>query len=537
MREIFYNGKVYAGKDHRESAFVCEDGKFLYVGDDAQALAYAREGDHKTDLDGKFVVPGFNDSHMHLISLGNSLNMVDLYDAASIDDLVSKGKAFMEGKTYPENHFIMGFGWNDDYFREKRFPTRYDLDRISTEYPVCFIRACYHVYVVNSRALELIGVDRNTAQVDGGVFDLDENGEPLGIFRENACGLVIDNITALEFDEIQKCITDGVEFCNSMGITSIGTDDLSEFGPVSAKTIIKAFTELEDAGKLKARVSQQSRFHSFEEYQEFLADGYRTGSGKEFFKIGPLKLITDGSLGARTAYMKEPYADDPTTQGVLSMDPETLEKWVRCGHDHGMQIAIHAIGDGAVRNVLDAYEKIIGQDKPNNFRHGIVHSQITDAEAIRRMKEMSLIAYIQTIFLDYDVTIAADRLGEKVKDSYKFATLIHEGIPCSNGSDSPVDWPDVLKGIQLAITRKSITSETEPFFTEEAMTLDECLYSFTKAGAYSTFEEDTKGAICAGEVADFVLFREDLFDVDVMHLKDVRPLETWLGGNRVWSAK
>lgn len=531
MRKIFVNGVIYSDSPGM-TGFVCEDETFLYVGCDEEALSYREADSEVIDLRGRFAAPGFNDSHMHLISLGNSLNMVDLYGADSVEDMVSRGKEFIQGKQFYADHFIMGFGWNDDYFKEKRFINRYDLDRITTEYPICFIRACYHVYVVNSKALELLGIDENTRQVDGGAFDVDEAGKPLGIFRENACDLVAKNITPLEQDEIQQCIMDGIAFCNRMGITSIGTDDLSEFNQVPYDEILAAFQKLEAEGKLKARINQQARFHSFEEFQKFLQEGYRTGTGSDRFRIGPLKLITDGSLGARTAFLKEPYADDPSTCGLWTMNQEELDTWVRTGHENHMQIAAHAIGDGAVQMVIDAYQKIL--DGPNEFRHGIVHTQIIEDGALEEMIRLNLLAYIQTIFLDYDVTIAENRLGDRAKWGYRFASMVRRGVPISNGSDAPVEWPDVMKGIQLGVTRKSITNQADAFDLEEALTVKEAIDSFTKGGAYATFEEEKKGRMEEGKLADFVILSEDLMSVEPERIKDVRVLETWVGGTCVW---
>ncbi|NCB42118.1 MAG: amidohydrolase [Clostridia bacterium] len=535
MKKIFYNGEVYTVTDGMKQAFVVEDGKFKFVGTNQEALNFKEKNSEIFDLRGKFVTPGFNDSHLHIISTGNCLNMVDLYDANSIEDIIQRGKRFVEGKQYNSDHYVMGFGWNDDYIKEKRFPNRYELDKISTEYPICFIRVCYHIYVVNSKALELAGIDKNTPQVEGGVFDLDGSGEPLGIFRENACELITSKITPLEFREIKESIMNGIQYCNSKGITSIGTDDLSEFANVSYKEIIKAFQELEQEGNLNARVNQQSRFHSIKEFKAFLADGYKTGTGSDFFKIGPLKLISDGALGARTAYMKEPYSDAPETRGVLALSQEKLDEWVKLGHNHGMQIAIHAIGDGAMYNSIRAYSKIIKNFAPNNYRHGIVHAQITDAYVLEKMLELSLIAYIQTIFIDYDVTIAKSRLGDRCKDSYRFKTMLDRGIPASNGSDSPVEWPDVFKGMQLAITRAPIIDSSKPFMKQEALTMEQAIYSYTYAGAYASFEEEKKGSIEAGKYADFVIVGQNLFQKNPEDVHLVNPEQTWLNGEIVWT--
>lgn len=538
MKEIYINGQVYTVTDNMAQAFVVENGKFLYVGDNEGALKLKEADSVVKDLNNKFVTPGFNDSHMHLISTGNCLNMVDLCGANSMDEMIDLGKEYIKEKQYDKDRWIVGFGWNNDNFEGSKIPTRYDLDKISTEYPICYIRVCYHVYVVNSKALELAEINKNTSQVQGGSFQVDENGEPLGIFEEAAVELITSKIAPLKFEEIKEAIEIAAESCNSKGITSVQTDDLCEFSQVPYEEILRAFKELEEENKLKVRVYEQCRFDSFSSFTRFIQDNFITGMGSDRFKIGPLKLLCDGSLGARTALLNEPYSDDSHTCGIQVMNQEDLNKWVTFGHENNMQIAIHAIGDKAMYMVIEAYDKALKERPLKGHCHGIVHAQITDKYILNKMKELELLGYVQTIFMDYDNTIVEKRVGkERARDTYNYRTMLDMGIKIANGSDAPVEWPVPLKGIQIAVTRTSFSEGSESFLPEQAMTVKEAIDSFTIGGAYASFEERIKGSIEEGKLADFIVMEENLFLIDPYKIKDVEVLETYLQGELVWRKK
>lgn len=537
MKEIYINGNVYTVTNGKAEAFIVENGKFIYVGNNNEALKHKDSDSEVIDLNNKFVTAGFNDSHMHLISTGSSLNMAELDKAKSMEELIQIGKNYLEEKNYDKGHWVSGFGWNQDYFDEPVFPTRYDLDKISTDHPIYIIRACYHIYVVNSKALEMAGITKETPQIEGGQFDVDENGEPLGIFREAAVELITSKVLPLNFEEIKESIQIAIENCNSVGITSVQSDDFWE-SEVPHREIIRAFKELESENKLNIRMYQQAQFDSLDTLKNFIGEGYKTGVGSEKFKIGPLKLIGDGSLGARTAFLNQPYSDEPTTSGIGILTQEQLDEWVMYAHKNNMQIAIHAIGDKIMYMILNAYEKALKEMSRSNHRHGIVHAQITDKYILNKMKELDLQAYVQTIFIDYDSTIIESRVGkERMVDIYNFKTMLDLGINVANGSDAPVEWPTVVRGIQSAVTRAAFNSMDKPFLPEQAMTIEESIYSYTQAGAYASFEEDFKGSIEVGKVADFIVLDEDLLAVDPFKIKDVNVLKTYLDGKLVWQKK
>jgi predicted amidohydrolase YtcJ len=254
------------------------------------------------------------------------------------------------------------------------------------------------------------------------------------------------------------------------------------------------------------------------------------------FKIGPLKLFSDGSLGARTAYLSQPYSDDPSTRGILALPKEELENIIKYANEHGMQIAVHAIGDGAMEITVNAIEKALNEYPRRDHRHGIVHCQITTPRLIERFRELSLHAYIQSIFLDYDIRIAEERVGSKRAGSaYNFKTLLESGVWTSNGSDCPVELPDVLAGIQCAVTRQTLSGDLGPYLPNEALSVREALDSYTVHGAHASFEENFKGKIAPGMAADFVILGRDPFCEPMNKLKNIPVIAAYLGGKRVYS--
>lgn len=537
MKKIYFNGKVYTVTNGVQEAFVEENGKFIYVGCNEKALEYRDENSEIIDLEGKFVTTGFNDSHMHILGYGHSLQMINLSKStSSLKVIKNKIKEFIDNKEIKENEWIVGRGWNHDYFSDiNRFPNRYDLDEISTTNPICITRACGHICVVNSKALEIAKITKDTQQIEGGVFDIDENNEPVGIFRENALNLIYDKIPSPNKEGIKSMIYEACKNLNKYGITSAHTDDFTAFPNVSYQTIIDAYKELELEKRLNVKIYQQAQLVNKDELEEFIQKGYTTGVGSELFKIGPLKLLGDGSLGARTAYLSSPYSDNTNTCGIAVYTQEQFDDMIEYAHKNNMQVAIHAIGDKIMSMIIESIEKALNKYPKINHRHGIVHCQITTDEILNKFEELNLHAYIQSIFLDYDINIVEDRIGkERAKTTYNFKRMIESGVTVSNGSDCPVELPNVLEGIQCAITRQNLDESKGPFLKEQALSIEEAIRTFTIMGAYASFEENIKGSIEAGKACDFVVLDKDLLNIDNNKIKDVEVISTYIDGKCVY---
>lgn len=529
----YENARVFTANANSADSFVVCDGKFSFVGS-AQDARRAYPDASCVDLSGRFVCPGFNDSHIHLLELGCVLMQAQLAPHSdSLAHVLEALDAFV--RTHPHDDFILGRGWNhDDFTDEKRYPTRDDLDRICPDKPMLITRTCGHVAVANSAALRLCGIDAHAPKVDGGCVVTDENGRPNGVLEENAITLVSSRVPAPDREGLKKRLLLAMAHANSYGITSVQSDDfLSTEAPF--EEVIAAYLELKEADLMTVRVTQQCQLLTCEALERFLSLGYKSGWGDEWFRLGPLKIISDGSLGSRTALLRAPYADAPDTCGIASHSKETLNALVLRAHCAGMQIAAHAIGDAAADLVLDAVERAQMLCPRSDTRHGIVHAQILTQEQAARMQRLGMHAYIQSIFLDYDTTIVYPRLGKRADDAYPAASLLRTGVTLSGGSDSPVEPPDVLTGIQCAVTRMPVTRKIDrPYLPKEALTLEQALRSFTTFGAYASFEEGIKGAIQSGMLADFVVLGIDPFETDPRWIHKIPVCGTYTAGKQAF---
>jgi predicted amidohydrolase YtcJ len=295
----------------------------------------------------------------------------------------------------------------------------------------------------------------------------------------------------------------------------------------------EAFRELEAAGELTVRIYEQANFTRVDALREFIEKGNVTGSGTEFFRIGPLKMLGDGALGARTAFLSNPYADDPTTRGIHVFSQQEFDDLICCANASGMQCAIHCIGDACLDMVLSSLEKALTEHPRKDHRHGIVHCQITRTDQLQKIADLGLHVYAQSIFLDYDIHMVKDRVGEELANSsYSWKTLKNLGATISNGSDCPVELPNVLAGIQCAVTRNDLKGSVPAYLPEEAFTIQEALDSFTSGSAYASFTEHDKGKIQPGMLADFVVLNQNPFAEIPSELRNIAVLETYVGG---WS--
>ena len=530
MKRIFTGGKIYTGDMPFVSAMAVEDGRFIYAGDDAGALALAGRDDEINDLQGRFVCAGFNDSHMHLLSYGLSLRRARLdQHTDSLSGLIAYFRDFARETGANERGWLVGRGWNQDLFTdETRMPDRWDLDQVSGDIPTLAVRCCGHCAVVNSRALEIMGVTRDTPAPPGGAIGM-ADGVPDGRFYDAAMDMIYSRIPDVDVEDVKKMILAAAKGFNACGVTSCQSDDYS----TDWRMVDRAYRELIEEGLLTVRVYEQCNFHDAASLASFIAEGHVTGQGDAMFRHGPLKMVADGALGARTAYLSRPYSDDPSTRGLMLYTPEEMEEMISLAHNSGMQVAVHAIGDGCLDILLDAVEKALDASPRADHRHGVVHCQITRGDQLERMKRLGMHIYAQSIFLDYDSRIVRSRVGDMADTSYSWKTLMNFGLTVSNGTDCPVERPDALRGIQCAVTRAPLAGG-EKYLPREAFTVREAIDSYTSAGAVASFEEKVKGKIAPGMLADFVILGGDPFSTPEGELARIPVMETWLGGERVW---
>jgi predicted amidohydrolase YtcJ len=530
---IYFNGNIVTLEENRiAEAFCVRDGKFAFVGSNEAVIGQRQPQEDLIDLKGKTVVPGLNDSHMHFLNYAVCKSRVNLTKVTSVEDMIEKTKEYIALNNIPEGQWIISRGWNQDHFDEVRLPNRFDLDKISTDHPIFFSRVCGHIGVANSKALTLSKVTADTNNPEGGVIDK-ENGEPTGILRENALNFIFDNMPAMTKEEIKKVLKSAFRDALSCGLTTIHSEDISAAGDL--ETLVEAYRELETEGNLPLRFVLQLGLSSIKAIDEAKTQGIKSGMGSPRLNIGALKLFQDGSLGGRTAAMEEPY-EDTSTDGVTIYSQSELNELVFSAHEAGFQIAIHAIGDKAMRMILDSYEKLKNKYSGEDLRSAIIHCQFTNKGLLEEFKTLGVIANVQPSFVMTDYPIVEKAVGkERAEESYNWKTMLDMGLKVSFSSDAPIEDFNPLYGIYSAVTRKDLKGNpAEGWYKGQRLTVEEALKAFTLGSAYMNFEEDIKGSITPGKLADFVVLSHDILSAAPDSIKDIKVLETYIDGIKVF---
>jgi predicted amidohydrolase YtcJ len=524
MRTILHSGNIYQEKGKFCEALLIEDGVIIKSGTSEQILKLYEDDTDIIDLMDSTVVPGFNDSHLHFYYHGVTMASVNVYGSTSVVEVIEKGREYLRQHPHHQG-YLWGRGWNQNQFiGEKRMLTKADLDLISTDIPIVLGRACGHVTVCNSKALELANITE-AFEVEGGEILVGEDGRPNGLFSENAIELLECLKPRLTVDVVEKQIENIARIANQYGITSVATNDL-HIGDENSDIIDQAYVNYTSKNPT-VRINHQICYHTPEILNQRVERGFIQS---DFLRYGPLKIFTDGSLGARTALMRHPYADDPLTQGIACMTPEQIDAYVQMASQYGVQVVAHAIGDGAMENVLNAYAKVVNKD--NALRHGIIHCQITDMDILERMRELNVLALVQPIFLHADLHIVESRVGKDLaSSSYAFKTMENLGIHVSYGSDAPVENFNVFEGIHCAVNRQDLTGlPLEGFYPKERVDVSTAIDNYTLEGAYASFEEHKKGRLKPGYLADLVVLSDDIFTIPSDEIKDIRVLKTMVNG-------
>lgn len=541
MKKIYYNAKVYIEREKFAEAFAVENGRFSKVGSNEEVLMYGGENAERVDCRGKTVIPGFNDSHMHLMGLGEYLCKPDLGAAGSIDEMVEMCKRFME--EYPEDvkNGLHACGWNQDLFRdEQRMPDRHDLDRISTEVPVLLERICGHVCTGNTKLIETLGIDGNSPQFDGGEFLIGEDGYPNGIFTENACNIAKNVFPPDSPETVLKYFETAADRAVAFGLTSVQSNDVGTI-VLDWKRYFEFFRKYYAEGKGKLRYRHQVCFVSLEEMEEFIETEYKAREELypegSLLTLGPLKIFKDGSLGARTAILRGIYKDDPDARGTAWADKETIQKFCDRATEAGMQVVVHAIGDGAIDEMIDAFANTFREADgvKNPLRHELIHCQITDRKLLEKIRDNNILVSYQPCFLDYDMMIVNRLCGDELAStSYSFKTM-DEMLPgyVSYGTDSPVEDCDPFANIYYAVTRKNAAG-TDVFYPEECVDIYTAVDAYTKNSAFAEFAENSKGRIKENYLADFAVLDKDIFTVEPEAIRSIKVLETVVNGNTVY---
>jgi hypothetical protein len=500
-------------KRPRAEAIAVQNGRIVAVGSNEEIREYVGKNTKVIDVRGKTVVPGFVDCHVHMAGFGRSLQTIDLRNVNSIKELKQKLREY--ARMNPNKSWILGGRWDQEKFAEKRYPTRWDLDDAVKDKPVFLTRVCGHVGVVNTKALELAGITRETV-VDGGKVDLDEaSGEPNGILRENAQELVLKVIPEPSERELEEVCLQACRKAVEAGLTCV-------HWIVDSADEIRIIQKLCLEGKLPLRVYLGVPVKLLDDLVNL---GFLTGFGNDMVRVGFVKIFADGSLGARTAALKEPYSDKPDACGMVLYTQRGLNGVVLRAHRAGLQVGVHAIGDKAIEMSVKAFEKAL-RVFPREHRHRIEHCSVLNPKLIGRMKRLGLVASVQPHFVVSDFWVK-ERVGvERARWVYPFKTLMKRGLVVASGSDCPVEPINPLLGLWAAVARKS--------FVEESLTVEEALRTYTVNAAYASFSENGFGRIEAGKFADFVVLSDDLLRISPEKIRDVRVEMTVVGGKIVY---
>jgi len=540
LEKLIYNAKIYTmdEEDRICEAMAIKGNKIVAVGTFEQASKAVSDTAEKIDAIGRVVLPGFNDAHTHLLKAGISQKYCDLTKATKIDHIIEWGKNYIKRNNHKEDAWILGRGWNQFYLEEKRMPNRFDLDKISMEHPIAFIRLCEHTVAVNSKAIELAGITKNTPQPQGGEFETLENGEPNGIFKDLARDMIYSIIGEQSKEEIKECILTALQMASSVGVTSIQTDDFWSIPSKDFKKIIKAYEELRAEGKLPVRVYEQCVLEDMKALESFFDCGYKTGYGDEFFKIGPFKMFVDGAMGSRTAYFEEVYSDDPKTCGILIHSPETMIEMMTIANKGGMNLIAHAIGSKAITMCFDTYEKVKRINKPCFIRPAIIHAQATSEKQNSEFAEKDVIAVVDPSVLNDDIHMVEQRIGyERSKHAYNYKTLLQKKAHVAISSDWPINPINPMCAIYAAVTRTDYKGFPEGgWFEEQIISVHDTVKSFTYEPAYLSNEEKVKGTLEVGKLADIVMLSHNIFEMKKDDLLSVKAVLTMMDGKVVYQA-
>ena len=539
--KLFTNGKIYTLREELEyfEALGVKEGKIHFLGNMKEAEGL--EAKEKIDLQGKALIPGMADSHMHLYAYCQNLTFVDLANVKNIDEMISLMKD--KAQETPKGKWVKGVNFDQGKWEENRFPTLEEMDSISNEHPVLIKRTCLHAVVANSLALKEVGIGKGYKPKSGGVVELDENDQPTGLVREQTTKLFDDVIPdPLEDPEIrEKYMSQVLQDMSSKGITSIHTYAAKIW---QYNEDINFYKKLEAENKLPVRVTVciDEIFQPEILTKEEKEDPYRRT------QLGAYKIFSDGSMGSRSAALHEPYSDDPSNSGFMLFTQDELNEKVYNGYKEGLQPAIHAIGDRALDMTLESIEYTLEksrqegmtkEEQKSRLPFRLIHAQMTDKESIERMTALPIIIDIQPIFLSTDLHWIEDRIGpERKKTTFAMKSMIDAGLLLTGGSDCPVETYEPLKGIYTAVTRQDMEGyPPQGFLPEERISVYDALCMYSKNVHYATGFEDQLGTLEEGKIADLVILEENIFEVEKEKIKDLKIKETFLAGERVYQSK
>lgn len=511
---ILFNGKLFTQDKTipKASALAILDGRILAVGSDDEIQVLAKPHTKKIDLGGRLALPGMTDSHFHFYKWALGRRQLLFADATSLGEVMERVRR--KAVESPSNTWVQGQGWTETYWPEPRMPTRADLDLAAPDNPVFLARSDGHLAVTNSLGLKAAGIAAGTPNPPRGLIDRDERGQPTGILRELAINLVRDVIPPPSEAETVSAMLDGFNALHRLGLT--GVHDFRSLGGADGPPAFRALQRLQIHGQISARVWMNIAGEHLSQAMEL---GLRTGFGDETLRVGHLKLFADGSQGARTAWMLEPY-DDTGQYGLpLTPIPEIAEL-VRSAHHAGIAAAVHAIGDRSNRELIGLFESLSHAEYPASSNppaapHRIEHLQMIRPEDVKRLSHLKVVASMQPIHAVDDIAMLEKSVGARGVFAYPFRQLLDEGVTLAFGSDCPVADPNPLVGIHAAVTRQR--GDGNPpggWYPGQRISLTEAVWAYTMGPAVASGQQAVSGSLSPGKQADIIVLDRDIFARD-----------------------
>jgi predicted amidohydrolase YtcJ len=523
------NGVIWTGESAQPWAeALAVDGNLIRkVGSNREVRKSIGKKTEVVELGGGLVLPGFIDGHTHFLDGGFSLLSLELRDAGSREEFVARIAA--AARKLGKGEWVLNGNWDHQQFDPVELPRREWIDSVTPENPVCVNRHDGHMILVNSLALRIAGIGKDTPVPEGGEIIKDPaTGEPTGILKDAAMDLVTRVIPEPSFESKLKAAEAALRLAAEHGITSV--HDMGSAGN------FEVYEELLRQGRLTSRIYLYIPLSEGDIYERL---HLKTPFGNDLLKIGGLKGFVDGSLGSSTALFFEPYSDNSELTGLFSSDmyPEgIMEQRIRAADEAGLQVAVHAIGDRANAVILDIFEKIVASHGPRDRRWRIEHAQHLRPSDIERMGRLGIIASVQPYHAIDDGRWAETKIGrERCRTTYAFRSLLDQGVTLACGSDWTVAPLDPLAGIYAAVTRRTTDGKNpQGWFPEQKITLEEALRGYTLAGAYAEFAENLKGSIAEGKLADLVILGQDIFRIPAERIMETRVEATIVGGRFIF---
>jgi len=526
-------GKIYtadSGNPETE-ALAIREGLLVKVGSIADVSALAGPDTEVITVEEGVIVPGFVDAHLHVAGVGSALVNVDLMSVTSFDELIERVVARAEDT--PPGSVVIGRGWHQSKWQQlpdgavRGFPTHHLLSDAVPEHPVVLEHANGHTVLVNAQAMALSGIDQATAAPEGGVIVKDLDGRPTGILHETATGLT-RGLESYGPERAQYLLEIAQDHLISEGVTSAHDAGVR-------KVDLDAQLAAAEAGGLKVRLYSMLDATDAGVMEEWLAHGLLVASESQRLTVRSIKVVADGALGSRTAWLHEPYTDEPETSGVSTFPMEQLDALIADTRAGNWQINVHAIGDKANSQVLDVFAKYLNTGNDSRFR--IEHAQHILAPELRRFAGLNVIASMQPIHLSSDRPWAIDRLGSKriEEGAYLWQSMLASGVVVASGTDAPVEPVSAIDNFYAAVTRKQLNGLPESGFeAAEKLSREQALQAMTVAGAYAAFEEGVKGTLSPGKYADLVVLSQDIMQVPESQIRETKVLKTMIGGRWVY---